>query len=224
MRRHWMKAVAVAAILTGASNAGATVIDFTGGTVHLNDGTTQSTNNSVNWQNVDYYEEGGFRLDFSFSTATPEAFASNVGDYYSAGNDVIHAHWETGNFGEVTAVTVSRIDGQVFDLNYFVLTSNTDTGGSAASGNELARVTASNGSFLSLPPEDWGFPAVQIFLPASFDAITSFTFTVDNAVDCFGMDNFFIDEDAPPPVPEPATLALFGSGIVSAVLLRRRRR
>ena len=42
----------------------ATVITFTGGTATRLDATTQTTNNAVTWDNVDYYEEAGFRLDY----------------------------------------------------------------------------------------------------------------------------------------------------------------
>jgi hypothetical protein len=45
-------------------------------------------------------------------------------------------------------------------------------------------------------------------------------FTASNNVSCFGMDEFFIDEQAPGTVPEPATLLLAGSGL--ALLARRR--
>ena len=188
-------AVAAAFVLASASTVGATVIDFTGGTVFFNGGGTGVTNNSTVFQNVDYYEEGGFRVDFSFNGA-PSTFASIVGNYYGVGNDVIHSHWDTGDFGEVTEIRVSRIDGNPFDLNYFRPTSNTDTGGSTASGNERAFITSSNLNPMMLPPEDWGFPAVQIS-PLEFRQHHLLLVYVENAVDCFGMDNFFIDEEAP---------------------------
>jgi hypothetical protein len=211
------------AILGFTIPASAVQINFTGGTVTLNDGTTRTTNNIVNWDNVDYYEEGGFKLDFI--SPGGGGFESNIGNYYSAGNDVIHGHWETGNFGELTQIKVTKVDNSAFDLNYFILTSNTSRGGAPASGNERAFIHASidgvNSSYSQLlPPEDWGFPGSQIFLGSQFDGIKSFWFTAENFIDCFGMDSFFIDEPAPgtpTSVPEPTSiLGLLALGTLGA--------
>jgi hypothetical protein len=214
-------------LLALASTAPAVVIDFTGGTATLNDATTQTTNGTTNWSDVDFYEEGGFRLDFIGGAGVP--FSANVGIYYGGANDVIHAHWATGAYGTITAIDITKIGGGTFDLNYFILTSNTDTGGSFASGNEKAWVRPLDGSNVPLgpdvmlPAEDWGFPATQVFLGSDFDAVTTARFFVTNTVDCFGMDEFYIDEAAPPPVPDGGTTAsLLGVALFGTVALRRK--
>ena len=229
MATRW-STVAAAVVVVGLSavSAEAALITFTGGTVTRLDGSTETTNNSVLWDNVDFYEEDGFRLDFLPNSASgSDSFATNVGNYYGAGNDVIHAHWATGDFGGVEQIVITKVGGGTFDLNGFLLTSNTDTGGAPASGNEQAFIegfaaNVSTGAAVMLPPEDWGFPAVQILLGANFDAVDEIRFFVTNAVDCFGMDQFFIDEPVTG-VPEPSLLLLTG-GALAAFAARRRRK
>jgi hypothetical protein len=215
-------------VLSAAVSASAAIVDFTGGTITQLGGATAVTDGTFSLQSVDYYVENGFKLDFIGPGTL--AFESIVGNYYGGTNDVIHGHWATGDFGGLTEIRVTKVGGGTFDLNYFILTSNTDTGGAAASGNERAFINASvDGTTISfsqlLPPDDWGFagPNPQIFLGTQFDGITWFSFTVANAVDCFGMDNFFIDEPAPS-VPEPGTLMLLGSGLFGLVGYRRAKR
>jgi hypothetical protein len=211
------------------SPALAVVVGFTGGTVVRNDASVQTTNNSVLWDNVDYYVEGGFKLDFLGSTA---GFSTNIGNYYGVGNDVIHAHWATGNFGGVTEIRITKVGGGTFDLNYFILTSNTYAGGAPANGSERAWVegfagAVSTGAAVQLPSENWGFPATQVFLGSNFDAVDTVKFYVTNHVDCFGMDEFYIDQEAPPnpnATPDGAsTLALLSAGFIGMGLIRRRK-
>lgn len=190
-------------VLAMVPAARAVVIDFTGG--------------SVNGTYANHYEENGFQVDVVGSSG---AF---FGNYYGTGNNVIHAHWDDGDYGDVTEITVTKIGGGTFDLNYFILASNTDTGGGTASGNEQAWIKNNNGFDMMLPIENWGFPATQIFLDSNWDNITSFSFYVTNAVDCFGMDEFYIDEPAPPRIPDSgATLSLLGLAMVGIVAARRK--
>jgi hypothetical protein len=218
--------LALACALLASSVSQAAVIGFNGGTATLNSGGTVVTSNAATQQNVKFYEESGFRIEFIFA-GTPTPFASNIGNYYGNGNAVIHAHWERGDFGEVTQIKITKIDGTAFDMNYFVLTSNTLTGGAPATGTEQAFIHASldgtTSSFSQmLPPEDWGFPATQVFLGSQFDGVKAVWFNVTNGVDCFGMDNFFIDEEAPD-VREPGGLALAALTLSGAAAARRRK-
>jgi len=234
MRNNFLIPLFLGTLVLGATSvAFGTVIDFTGGTVTFWNGSPSvTTNNSGYYQAVDYYTEGGFKLDFIDGQSI--AFASIVGDYYSAGNDVIHGHWATGvpPYGDLTGIEITKLGPGTFDLNYFILTSNTDTGGAAASGREQTWIHAWQGGVITysqmLPPDNWGFAGLnpQIFLGSQFDLVDKVSFTVTNTVDCFGMDEFYINEPAPPVIPEPSTLiiwSLLASLGIGLAWWRRRR-
>jgi len=212
---------------TGAAHA--VIVDFTGGTAHLFNGTSVVTNNLVSYNDqVDYYDEGGFRFDFIGGYGT-------VGNYYAIGsrpdgssinNDVVHSHWSG-----LSSMTITALDGSAFDLNYIDLTSNTVVGGGQSNGTERSYIKTNTGYSMLLPSSDWGFDydyfgatgdgVARLYLDSNFDNVSSVTFTSDNAY-CFGMDNFYINEPAPS-VPEPGSLALLGLGMTGLAFIRRRK-
>ncbi len=213
-------------IYSGISSA--VIIDFAGGTAYLSDGTSVSTSDTMSplyYSNVDYYIEDGVKFDFVGGYGI-------VGRYYDSfshpeiENSVIHAHWNA-----VKSMVISMVDGSLFDLNYIDLTSNTTVGGGTATGTELSYISTNSGDSELLPSSDWGIDYIstgaagdgieRLFLGNEFDGLLSATFTSDNAY-CFGLDNFYINEPAPP-IPEPAIISLFVLGLAGLGLSRRRK-
>jgi len=228
--RVWLPIALAGCLVLGIATASSgVVVDFTGGTARLVGGGTYIPNNSGYVGNVTQYIENGMRISFV-------GFTGYIGDYYSMSarpslpNDVIHAHWTGSN----TSIVFSKIDGNPFDLTYFDVTSNTQVGGGQCTGNELSYITSSKGQML-LPPSDWGFEydvsgnpgdgIKRLWPNVNFLGITSFTVTSTNAY-CFGLDNFYIDQPAPPDptIPEPVTMAGLMMGIGGLVTYVRKRR
>lgn len=221
MKKH-INIVAGLALLATAGAAHATVIGFDGGEATLRDGSKVTTDNVNTYQDVDYYKEGGFTADFIGNT-TP--FSAIIGNYEGAGNAIIHGHWAGGGYGDLTQITFTKDDASTFDLNYFIITSNTQIGGGPATGQEQVYITHDGGQDpIKLPSVTWGtFPGSQVWLPTTYDDIASFEFHAANEVACFGMDMFYIDEPAPPGVPDGgSSLALLGLGLATLAGLRKR--
>jgi hypothetical protein len=173
------------------------------------------TNGSISQDNVDFYTEAGFVLDY----VDGGGLSSFVGDYYGTRNDVIHGHWGMG----MSSIDIYKVGGGTFDLNYFVLTTNSDwhpNGEGVSIEGFLNGV--STGTALFLPPEAWGFPAVDVFLNTNFDLVDRVKIVGSDSTFCFGMDEFYIDQAAP--VPEPTAGALLALGLGGLIALRRTRR
>ena len=216
MNKNLFPILALSVVMT--SLAPAAVVTFTGGTITSNNGSTSVTNGSFVQDDVDFYTESGFVLDYIGGSG----FSSSVGTYYGGSNDVIHGHWG----GNMSSIDIYKAGGGTFDLNYFVLTSNTQMGGSPHTGNESVTIEgflngASTGTAFLLPPEDWGFPAVDVFMSSNFDLVDRVKIVGSNSF-CYGMDEFYIDQSAP--VPEPTAGALLALGLGGLIALRRTRR
>ncbi len=230
MRRMIVAFVCLIALTGGAAHA--VVIDFTGGIAYLSTGATVTPTDTMTsyYSNVDYYIEDGVKIDFIGGVGIIGPYYDTFG-HQEINNSVIHAHWNV-----LGSIRFSMVDGTNFDLNYMDLSSNTETGGGAASGNELSYVTNDNGDFLLLPSSDWGIDYLsngvtlgdgieRLWMDDNFDDIAYFDVTSQNAY-CFGLDNFYINEEAPPidPVPEPSTFVLLGSGLASLAWYSRKRK
>jgi hypothetical protein len=218
MTKNLFPILALSVVMT--SLAPAAVVTFTGGTITSNDGSTSVTNGTFVQENVNFYTESGFVLDYI--GVGGDGFSSSVGNYYGTGNDVIHGHWGMG----MSSIDIYKSGGGTFDLNYFVLTSNTQEGGGPHTGAESVTIEGflngvSTGTAFLLPPEDWGFPAIDVFMNTNFDRVDRVKIVGSRSF-CYGMDEFYIDQAAP--VPEPTAGALLALGLGGLIALRRTRR
>ena len=230
-------------LLFAASLAKAAIVTFTGGTANLENGEIVITDAQSYNDGVMSYQEGDVILDY-LSPNEDWSFQT-VGNYYGAGDDVIHGHWSA-----ISSIEIYREGNTPFDLQFFHLTSNTEIGGGAATGDEIIAIQGwLDGAIVTeefqLPSEDWGGEYQDVFLPSSFDNVDKVVirdlsqWTTGEYVQgewsafCFGMDNFVFDEVIPQeliignsvelkPIPELSS-SLFG-GLGLLLLLQRKRR
>lgn len=238
-----MKKLITLPLLFAASLAKAAIVTFTGGTATLENGESVITDTQSQNEGVVSYQEGSVVLnylspneDWSFQT---------VGNYYGAGDDVIHGHWTA-----ISAIEIGREGNTPFDLQFFHMTSNTEVGGGPASGDEIIAIQGwLDGIAVTeeyqLPSDDWGGDYQDVFLPDSFGNVDKVVIRdlsqwengvytqAEWSAFCFGMDNFVFDEVVPQdliignstalkPIPEVSS-ALFG-GLGLLLLLNRKRR
>ena len=202
-----------------ACEVSATTVDFTSGAYRTFDDTLGTLVNG------DTSTVSGTKFGSSglYMAAEPGrgAFTANdlsVGSYYGDGSGVAHVHWRLGQDNrEVSRFIVkSASGGAVFDLNYFVLSSNTDNGGGAADNTEDTYIVASkNGSTESfrqkLPSVNWG-GRVPVYLGPEFNEVRTVWFESTNAF-CFGVDDLTVS--AAPPGNAANNAVLLGSGSIA---------
>lgn len=226
------------------SMAQGAIVTFTGGIATGFDGSEFTTDAQSQFSGVQWYTDQSVILEY-VSPSEDYSFQT-VGNYYGAGDDVIHGHWTA-----ISAIEISRENNVPFDLQFFHMTSNTEIGGGPATGNEIIAIQGwLNGAIVTeefqLPSDDWGGEYQDVFLPSSFDNVDKVVirdlsqWTTGEYVQgewsafCFGMDNFVFDEVVPQElilgngvelevvaVPESGSILFAGLGAL--MLLRRRR-
>lgn len=213
-------------LLVSPSVAETTTIDFTGGTVYLRNGITNTTNTMTNFSNVDYYQESGFKFDYIDLNPNFSTTSNYVGYYYGGQgyNDVLHGHFGSTS-DRMTSIMVTQVEGNSFNLiDFYVTTNNHVSTGGIVFINSLA----DDGSIvysLQLPASEWGTNdgVVHVVLGTEFQNIKAFSFTsVGSTAFCFGVDNFNFEVLSSNTVPAPGAVLLSGIGVSLVGLIRRR--
>jgi hypothetical protein len=130
--------------------------------------------------------------------------------------------------GSLTFLTqdVSTTPGDTYDLSFFLKNEET-TGGCRATGQPFCEFNVNwNGNmiFIDNTPNQFNYTQFSFppLLATSSSTALQFSFQNDPAAYLFD-DVVLTPSGAPPAVPEPGTLVLFGSGLVSIVGLARRK-
>ena len=180
---------------------------------------------NIDGENNDYlaqtYSEGALQV-----VITPSATEAHLGDYYDQSpNGVLHVHWKGQEAGGTERATIAYQSGASFDMNYFVLTTNTSISGDGAQGNEDTYIVASADGQTEtfkqlLPSEDWGLSdgVTEVYLGSEFDDVKAVWFESDGVSVCLGLDRFHIDLTAPTPsTTSPVYIGEFSARPVPAV-------
>jgi hypothetical protein len=226
----------ILSLLFATSLAKAAIVTFTGGTANLANGEiiindAQSYNDAVM-----RYQEGDVILDY---LSPNEDWSSQTG------------HGKNPRpWSAISSIEIYREGNTPFDLQFFHLTSNTEIGRGAATGEEIIAIQgwldgAAVTEKFQLPSKDWGGEYQDIFLPSSFDNVDKVVirdlsqWTTGEYVQgewsafSFGMNNFVFDEVVPQEliignsvelklIPELSSSLLGGLGLL--LLLQRKRR
>lgn len=235
--------------VAGFASALDILIDFTGGTGTTTFGSgifdTTFPPDLTSHGNVLTYTENGF----TFTSVGGDRVW--VGDFYDIDRfeDVLHMHFsddgggnDTDSTNTTTGLKLNRAGGGTFSLKSFEVTSNVFTQEGPVSDGDLTTggdgpheaVTVSAfdaGGFVfsfTIGPEEFGLADTNALIDLvalgyfdAFSEITEVTFTTASGANVFGfgVDNFVMV------IPEPATLLLFGAGLLGLACrgIRRRR-
>lgn len=208
-------------LLSGEANS-QMPFEFTGGDAISALGVVTT---NIDGQNNDYlaqsYSEGALQV-----AITPSATEAHLGDYYDqAPNGVLHLHWKGQEAGGTERATIVYQSSAPFDMNYFVLTTNTSIPGDAAQGNEDTYIVASADGQTEtfkqlLPSQDWGLSdgVTEVYLGSEFDNVKAVWFESDGVSACLGLDRFYIDLKAPEPsTSSPVYIGKFAARAVPTI-------
>jgi hypothetical protein len=166
-----------------------------------------------------------------------KAGAPFIGDYYGNGASVLHFHTD-----EADRMKFTMINGDLFDFNAFSVTSHGMMGGPLDSQitayDSAGRVVGSRAILAQDRWEEDPSTDKVYQLDNGFNRIAYAEITLDPNAFCFGVDDFFINEEsaavdtsgATPSaigggnaVPEPTALGLFALTLLGVTGRRRRK-
>lgn len=213
-----------------ACNINAAVITVAGGVATNTDNITYTVEVGSTYYDIVTYVESNFQLNYEHTTGSYSP--PTIQQYYDEPNNILQINWTGGKH----SIDILNVNGSIFDLNFFLLTSiATDSKGTAGGREHLYVQGYRYGQAVTapylLPTNSNGIITTDnILLSNEFDNIDLFRIFGEGAFN-FGIDAFYINEAAPnvegvvigqPAIPEPGVTTLLPLGLAALLLIRRR--